>query len=56
LVEWTVIVELNAANALGSTHPAQCINYLKAIGLQLCLLLNFGKPRLEIQRVDIQNN
>jgi GxxExxY protein len=29
----------------------QCTNYLKATGLQLCLLLNFGKPRLEIERV-----
>jgi hypothetical protein len=29
----------------------QCTNYLKAIGLQLCLLLVFGKPRLEIKRV-----
>ena len=25
----------------------QCTNYLKATGLQLCLLPNFGKPRLE---------
>ena len=29
----------------------QCTNYLKATGLQLCLLRNFGKPRLEIKRV-----
>jgi hypothetical protein len=25
--------------------------YLKATGLHLCLLLNFGKSRLEIQRI-----
>jgi hypothetical protein len=30
---------------------AQCLNYLKATGLHLCLLLNFGKPRLEIKRI-----
>jgi hypothetical protein len=29
----------------------QCTNYLKATDLQLCLLLIFGKPRLEIERV-----
>jgi GxxExxY protein len=29
----------------------QCTNYLKATGLRLCLLLNFGNPSLEIKRV-----
>jgi hypothetical protein len=29
----------------------QCTNYFKATGLQLCLLLNFGKPSLEIKRI-----
>jgi hypothetical protein len=28
-----------------------CLHYLKASGLHLCLLLNFGKPRLEIKRL-----
>jgi hypothetical protein len=28
----------------------QCLNYLKATGLPLCLLLNFGKSRVDIQR------
>jgi len=30
---------------------AQCLNYLKATGPRLCLLLNFGQPRPEIKRV-----
>jgi GxxExxY protein len=51
LVEGTILVELKAIKALDSAHTAQCLNYLKATGLQLCLLLNFGKSRLEIQRI-----
>jgi GxxExxY protein len=50
LVEGTVISELKAINALDSVHTSQCLNYLKATGLLLCLLLNFGKSRLEIRR------
>ena len=30
---------------------AQCINYLAATASHLCLLLNFGKARVEIQRI-----
>jgi GxxExxY protein len=51
LVEETIIVELKAIKALDNAHTAQCLNYLKATGLHLCLLLNFGKSRLEIQRI-----
>jgi GxxExxY protein len=51
LVDGTVMVELKAIKALDGAHTAQCLNYLKATGLRLCLLLNFGKPRLEIRRV-----
>jgi GxxExxY protein len=51
LVEDAVVVELKALKALDSVHTAQCISYLKASGLRLCLLLNFGKPRVEIHRV-----
>jgi GxxExxY protein len=50
LVEGTVMVELKAVKALDGAHGAQCINYLKATGLPLCLLLNFGKSRIEIRR------
>ena len=51
LVEHVVLVELKAASALDENHRAQCLNYLKATGLRLCLLLNFGRPRLEIKRI-----
>jgi len=46
-----VIVEMKAVKALDSIHTAQCINYLKASGIRLSLLLNFGKPRIEIHRL-----
>ena len=51
LVEEIVLVELKVARAIDDIHRAQCLNYLKASGLHLCLLLNFGKPRLEIKRI-----
>jgi GxxExxY protein len=51
LVGNAVLVELKAVTALDTVHRAQCINYLKGSGLWLCLLLNFGNPRLEIKRV-----
>jgi GxxExxY protein len=51
LVENAVLVELKAVKALGAIHGAQRLNYLMATGLQVCLLLNFGNPRLEIRRL-----
>ena len=51
LVEHIVLVELKVAKAIDEIHRAQCLNYLKATGLHLCLLLNFGTPRLEIKRI-----
>jgi GxxExxY protein len=51
LVEGCVLVELKVAKAVDDVHLAQCLNYLKATHLKLCLLLNFGKPRVEIRRI-----
>lgn len=51
LVEDVVLVELKVTRALDEIHMAQCMNYLRATGLTACLLLNFGKPRLEIKRI-----
>jgi PD-(D/E)XK nuclease superfamily len=42
-----LLVELTTDMALDDAHRLQCTNYAKATGLQLCLLLDFGKPRLE---------
>ncbi|MFH0964082.1 MAG: GxxExxY protein [Planctomycetota bacterium] len=46
-----VVVELKAVKALDPVHLAQCLNYLRATGLRLCLLMNFGRPKVEIRRV-----
>lgn len=51
LVNGALLVELKAVKALDDIHLAQCLNYLKATGLKTCLLLNFGKPGLEIRRI-----
>lgn len=51
LVESAILVELKVAKAFDDIHLAQCLNYLKATNLRLCLLMNFGTPRLEIKRV-----
>lgn len=46
-----IIVELKCVDRLANEHLAQCINYLKASGLRLALLINFQKPKLEWKRV-----
>lgn len=51
LIEDQAFVELKAVKALDSIHHAQCLNYLRATGLRLCLLMNFATPRLEIKRI-----
>jgi GxxExxY protein len=51
LVNNLVLIELKAQNNLDDTYHAQCINYLKASNLNVCLLINFGKPRVETKRI-----
>lgn len=51
VVQGSVIVELKAVKALDEIHMAKCLNYLKATGLRVCLLINFGTPRLQIKRL-----
>jgi GxxExxY protein len=51
LVEDSVLVELKAAKGIEEVFLAQCLNYLRASGHQVCLLLNFGAPRLQVRRI-----
>ncbi len=51
LVEGSVIVELKTTRHIEDIHQAQCINYLKATGLTICLLINFGPPKVQIKRI-----
>jgi len=47
-----IIVELKAVKELAGEHRAQIHNYLKATGLELGLLVNFGHyPKVEIERI-----
>jgi GxxExxY protein len=54
IVEGTVIVEVKAIKALEEIHSAQCINYLAATGLLVCLLINFA-PKVQIKRLAGKN-
>jgi GxxExxY protein len=51
VVDDRIIVELKVVKALSEQHVAQCVNYLRATGLDLCLLMNFGRSRIEFRRV-----
>jgi len=51
LVEGKVLLELKAVRDFDEIHSAQCLNYLQATGLAVCLLINFGKPKVEVKRI-----
>ena len=51
LVEDTVIVELKTVEALDKIHEAQLLNYLKATGINVGILVNFKHPKAEIKRM-----
>jgi len=51
LVANRVLVELKAVSMLMEQHTAQALNYLRASGYEVCLLINFGKSKVEIKRL-----
>ena len=48
---YRVLLELKHVENIDPVHMAQCLNYLKATGLRLGLILNFAKTELEIKRL-----
>lgn len=51
LVEDKIILELKTVTKITELHRAQTLNYLKATGLKLGIILNFGKEKLEYERL-----
>jgi len=47
-----IVVELKSVKEVADEHKAQVFNYLKAAGLRLGLLVNFGHyPNVQIERI-----
>jgi GxxExxY protein len=51
VVEGLVLIELKTVRSLDDAHYAQCLNYLKATGLRVSLLINFATAKIQIKRV-----
>jgi len=51
LAEGVLMVELKCVDRLVGEHTAQCLNYLRASGLTVCMLVNFQRPKVEWRRI-----
>jgi len=51
LVDNKLILELKTVDIIANIHIAQVLNYLRATGIKLGLVLNFGKPKFEYKRL-----
>jgi GxxExxY protein len=51
LVDNKVIVELKAVSELSKIHEVQLVNYLKATGIKIGLLINFGEKIKIVRKV-----
>jgi GxxExxY protein len=51
LAEDALLVDLKCVERLANIHTAQCLNYLRASGRTVCLLVNFQKPKVEWRRI-----
>ncbi|UCH88259.1 MAG: GxxExxY protein [Thermoplasmata archaeon] len=51
LIENTIVVELKAVSEISDVHISQVVSYLKATELNVGLILNFSRSKLDIKRV-----
>ena len=51
IVEERVILEYKAVSEIARVHEQQALSYLKATGLQLAIVINFGATRVQSSRV-----
>lgn len=51
MIEDKILVELKTVEKIKNVHFAQLLNYLKATGIKLGLLINFGPRKLEYERI-----
>jgi GxxExxY protein len=51
IVDGSLLCELKALDALTSGHKSQVLHHLKATGIKIGLLLNFGTQKLQIKRL-----
>ena len=47
----SLVTELAEAGTISPAHEAQLLNYLKATGIKVGLLLNFGSKSVEVKRM-----
>ena len=50
LIGQKVLVELKAIKVLTNAEESQLLNYMKATGLRVGLLINFGEPSVKYKR------
>jgi len=50
IVDDKILLELKAVSHILPAHEVQLVNYLKATGLEIGLLINFARERVEVRR------
>ena len=51
IIDDKILLELKSATHIADEHLAQTLNYLKATGYKLGIVINFGKEKLEYKRL-----